>query len=269
MEIIRLIEEGIPCLERKVEFLATGVYNSEHLKTEDNEIAIDCFKKASRIFPEDTRLQKALTSSLSIIDEQVNKKKALRNLDEIRSILVSLLKELKSFMLKSPRVTPTWKSRIPEVSRLTELNIEAKDMIDKAINILEEILKNDEEYKLLLERKNSGENVEDLIKENRQHAEILKKKDKEHSEKALKWGKSKEGINYFKYLEQIMRFGRNSRFKLETGLELTKKIKNNDEEYEQLLERRKNGEYVDDLINQNRYNAKSLEEQLKKVWEDR
>ncbi len=30
LEIIRLLEEGTPFLEKKVEFLATGVYNSEY-----------------------------------------------------------------------------------------------------------------------------------------------------------------------------------------------------------------------------------------------
>jgi len=272
LEIIRLLEEGIPFLEKKVDFLATGVYNSEYSQDENNEITIEHFQNAIGIFPGDNRLQRVLPLALSIIGEQVDKKKALKNLRKIRSVLLTFLEDFKSYMLKPPRFPPSWKSRARELShlsRMKELNIKAGDKVDKGISIVKEIMRNDEEYKLLLERKNSGEPVEDLIKKNRYSAEILRKKNKEHSEKALKWVKSKEGGSFFKHLEETIRmnpdFARNSRIRFKKGLELSKKIKNNDEEYEKLLERKNKGEYVDDLINQNRHNAKVLAEQNKRV----
>lgn len=275
LEIIRLLEEGIPFLEKKVEFLATGVYNSEYSQDENNEITTEHFQNLIGIFPGDNRLQRVLPLALSIIDEQVDKKKALKNLRKIRSVLLTFLENFKTYMLKPPRFPSSLKSRISvmtQLSRMKKLNIKARDMVDKVISIVKEIMRYDEEYKLLLERKNSGEPVEDLIKKNRYSAEILRKKNKEYSEKALKWRQSKEGSSFFKHLEGTIRinpgFARNSRFRFVRGLDLSKKIKSNDEEFEKLLERKNKSEYVDDLINQNRRDAKTLAEQNKRVWKD-
>jgi len=143
-----------------------------------------------------------------------------------------------------------------------QLNIKGGDMINKRIKILEEIMKNDAEYKILLARKEAGESVEDLIKQNRNYADILAKKNKKKSEEAAKW---------FALLEErrIMDpyLARDSDIRLERGLKITNEIKKNEEEYEKLLERKNKGEYVDDLIKQNRYTAKVLAEQNKKVWD--
>jgi len=59
------------------------------------------------------------------------------------------------------------------------------------MELLEEMKKIDEEYKILLERKSAGEPVDDLIKKNRDYAEILAKKDEESSEESRSWLKSK------------------------------------------------------------------------------
>ncbi len=68
-----------------------------------------------------------------------------------------------------------------------------KSILDKTVKILEELAKNDEEYKILLKRKRAGESVEDLITQNRNHEKILKKKDKENVKEAKRWEHSKEG----------------------------------------------------------------------------
>ncbi len=112
------------------------------------------------------------------------------------------------------------------------------EILDKERKFLEELMKIEEEYKILLKRKNAGELIADLIKQNRFQAEILVKKDKENIEEI------------YDILSNI-------------GID----CQEIDEEYEILLERKNKGEFVDDLIKQNRYTAKVLTEQSKKVWD--
>jgi len=146
-----------------------------------------------------------------------------------------------------------------------------KGMIDKQLRILQALVKNDAEYKKLLKRKKSGESVEDLIKKNRDYNEKLKKEDKEHSEIAIKWGRSEEGRKMFAKMAMWARMNpniaRNFRIKNELELRigtLNDNIQKNEKEYEKLLERKNKGEYVDDLIKQNRYTAESLKQSKKK-----
>jgi hypothetical protein len=158
-----------------------------------------------------------------------------------------------------------------ELKEKIRLNIKASDMINKAIKILEDIMKNDEEYKTLLARKDAGESVENLMEQNRNYAEILANEDKERSEEALKWGKSEEAAKWFELIEEMRRmnpdFAKNNIIRYKHSLKITKDIEKNEEEYKKLLERKNKGEYVDDLIKQNRYTAKVLDEQNKKVWD--
>lgn len=157
---------------------------------------------------------------------------------------------------------------------LEDAKNKTKKIIKKRIKILQEIVKNDEEYKILLERKKAGEPVEDLIKQNRYQAEILKKKDKENSEKAKKWGQSEEAKNLFEKMNKWLRMNpdlaRTSKIRLKYGLKIAKlgdEIKKNEEEYEKLVERKNKGEYIDDLIKQNRYAAEILAKEKKNYEE--
>ncbi len=179
------------------------------------------------------------------------------------------IKRMEDPTLKTPKGRQ--KIRMNELKENIQLISKFSDKSGKRVIILEEIMKNDEEYKILLERKSAGEPVEDLIKKNRNYAEVLAKKNKESSEEAIKWGKSEEATNVFRLLEETLRmdpdFVRDSKIRLERGLRIAKEIKKNDEEFEKLLERKNKGEYVDDLIKQNRYTAKVLDEQNKKVWD--
>ena len=143
-------------------------------------------------------------------------------------------------------------------------------IIDKQLRILQALVKNDAEYKKLLERKKSGESVEDLITKNRDYHEKLKKEDKESSEIAIKWGRSEEGRKMFAKMDMWARMNPNIarifRIKKELKLRmatLNDKIQKNEEEYEKLLERKNKGDYVDDLIKQNRYTAENLKQSKK------
>jgi len=139
-------------------------------------------------------------------------------------------------------------------------------IIDKQLRILQAKVKNDEEYKSLLKRKKAGEAVEDLIIQNRNHKEKLDKEDKESSEIALDWGRSEEGRKMFELMSMWSRrnpnLARKRQIKLELELRIDRlndKIEKNKEEYEDLLERKNKGEFVDDLITQNRYTTQALE----------
>lgn len=152
-----------------------------------------------------------------------------------------------------------------------QLRVKMKGLIEKQLRILQAIVKNDAEYKKLLKRKKSGESVEDLIIKNRDYHEKLKKEDKENSEIAIKWGRSEEGRKMFAkmtmWAQMNPNFARNFRIKNELELRmatLNDKIQKNEEEYEELLDRKNKGEYVDDLIKQNRYIAENLRQNKKK-----
>jgi len=144
-----------------------------------------------------------------------------------------------------------------------------KKQKNKQKRILQALVKNEEEYKKLLERKKTGESVEDQITKNREYHKKLKNEDKEKSEIALKWGRSEEGRKMFTKMNKTMnpKFAQiRSELKLPIAI-LNDKIQKNEEEYERLLERKNKGEYVDDLIEQNRYTAENMQ-QSKKNYEN-
>ncbi|MFW9939771.1 MAG: hypothetical protein ACFFFT_01930 [Candidatus Thorarchaeota archaeon] len=116
---------------------------------------------------------------------------------------------------------------------------EIEKIFKREQKILEEIAKNDEDYNILLERKKAGEPVEDLREQNRAYAEILAKKED-------------------KYIEEIYLI----------ISKIGNDFMNNEENYKRLLERRNRGEYVDDLIKQNRYTAQVLREQNREVLDE-
>lgn len=138
-------------------------------------------------------------------------------------------------------------------------------MVEKLGEILQALKKNQAEQMNLLKRKKAGESVEDLIAKNRREWEKLRKEDEEHCEISNKWMSTEEGKKTI--AGEAMRarlnpnFNRNFRTKQELKLKiatLIDKIQKNEEEYEKLLERRNKGDYIDDLIKQNRYAAESL-----------
>lgn len=158
------------------------------------------------------------------------------------------------------------------IEQKEDIQVRAKmtGMLDKKSRILQALIKNDAEYKKLLERKKSGEFVEDLIIKNRDYHEKLKKEDKEISEIAIKWGSSEEGRKTFAKMSMWAsldpNFARTFRIKHELELRLATlnaKIQKNEEEYKKLLEGKNKGEYVDDLIKQNRYTAENLKKSKK------
>ena len=71
----------------------------------------------------------------------------------------------------------------------------SKEMIDKRLIILQELIKNDEEFKQLEQQKNSGEYVDDLITRNRTRYEVLEKDLDEDRKINIKWLQSQEGKN--------------------------------------------------------------------------
>ncbi|MFX1477857.1 MAG: hypothetical protein ACFFCI_06970 [Promethearchaeota archaeon] len=194
VEVMHLLEEGIHILELKVEFLATGEYNSEFSQNENHEKAIEYFQTLPGINPRDSKLPITLGLALRIIEERENKEQALKDLNKIRDIYSKYLSEIGNFIRGLPRYPP----------RLAEINdpIRAKAMgfINRVKNVLQEKIKNDEEYKILMKRKNAGELVNNLIKENRSYEEILAKRDREYSLEALKWGMTEEGREFYESL---------------------------------------------------------------------
>lgn len=274
LEIIHLLETGLPPLEKKVEYLATGVYNSKRTQDENNKITLQYFQDALGINPRDSRLKRTLSLATKICNLQRDKKIALYYLNYIRDIIISFYKDM-DLVIKTPRFPPPLKASIPEGNhreKLHDLNEKAKEMLTRQKKILEEIVKNEEEYKILLERKRAGEPVEELIKKNRKMFELLKKQDKEHGEKAMKWIKSEEGRIWSKSLKQVMNmYPYLNKFNINTKNvpELSKEIQLNEEEYQKLLKRKGNGEYVDDLIKQNRYQHKILTQQKERIMDEK
>jgi len=145
-----------------------------------------------------------------------------------------------------------------------------KGMLDEQLIILQELAKNDEDYEKLLKRKNLGESVEDLITQNRARKEILEKENKEKGEITIKWGRSEEGREMFKKMNTLDRLNPKPMIKFQMtrnfifqGASLREKIQKKEKELEDLLKRRDNGEYIDDLINQNRYAIEILKQKKK------
>lgn len=279
IEVYRLISEGLPPLEKKVKLLATKkkeIINYE--KTFDN------FKNA---IARDPRIKRILELANEIIREDKNKNKAFKSLNEIILIEFNILSEIKHYIMKfEDNLNPNlkkykYKKRTKRKrdlkTRKSEQKeiLQTKDKFQKMLNtnreILEAIMKIDEEYKKLLDRKNAGESVDHLIAENRREKERLEKEGKEKSEIMSKWGKSKEGRKLFNAMAMAKTMARMNpimqiRGKLRFTLNLNSRlIKEKEQEYEELVERKNKGEYVDDLIKQNRYMVQSLEKDKKKI----
>jgi len=138
----------------------------------------------------------------------------------------------------------------------------------KYVKSLQEIKKNDEEYKILLERKKTGESVDDLIKKNRDYAEILAKKHKENSEESKKWHQSKHGRKWNAELQREIQSNAQMKKLIQKVKKKIKEIMENAKEYEYLLQRKKAGELVEDLIIQNRNNEEVLRNNYKKIGEE-
>jgi len=153
-----------------------------------------------------------------------------------------------------------------EVKEDLQNRAQFKANLDKLGEILQALAKNDAEYKNLLKTKNPDESVEYLIAKNRRYYEKLKKEDKEHCEISKKWMRTEEGEKTIKRMFMRASLNPNFRIKNEQVIKMVainKKIQKNKEEYENILERKNRGDYVDDLIKQNRYAAESLKQSKK------
>jgi len=177
----------------------------------------------------------------------------------------------------SPALRRVTKDEYKKVAKQTNSNqkeylrVKAKmmEMLDKQLILLQDLAKNDEEYKTLLKRKKSGESVEDLISKNRSRKEILEKENKEKGEIAVKWGRSEEGRKVFAYMDMWARINPKPAIKFHLTRKLVfrmatleKQIKKKEEEYENLLQKKGKGEYVDDLMDQNRHAVEILKQDM-------
>jgi len=174
------------------------------------------------------------------------------------------IKEIEEAISKTPEGNR--KNKLIELKNKFELQTRFIGMSEKNIKTLEEIVKNDEDYKVLLERKKAGESVEDLIKGNRNHAEILAKKDKENIEEAKKWQQSEEGRKWFEDTAELRKKQEVKNGEVQRKIQTWTQLENmagksekylqdfmkNEMEYKNLSEREKAGESVEDLIKQNR-----------------
>ena len=93
---------------------------------------------------------------------------------------------------------------------------------------------------------------------------------KEKSEIGREWMRSEEGektiTRMAMWSSMFPAIAKNFQIKEELELKmatLNDKIQKNEHEYEKLLECKNKGDYVDDLLNQNRYTAESLKQSQK------
>jgi hypothetical protein len=78
-------------------------------------------------------------------------------------------------------------------------------MFDKQEQILQDLSKNEVEYKMLLEKKKLGESVEDQIADNRYYRQLLTQEDKENLEKLIVILESEEGKELFAMIDHLKR----------------------------------------------------------------
>jgi len=215
-----------------------------------------------------------------VLDEKIDPKKARLDLQNFHNHNLSVLD---LYISRHEKINDISRDDYRKVAEQTlikmkedkQLRANVKEMLGKLRKILEDIMKNETEYKKLLKRKNSGESVEDLITKNRDDFEKLKKERKEHSEIGRKWMRS-EGMRSEEGEKTITRMAmwssmfpaiaKNFQIKEELELKMVKlngEIQKNEDEYEKLLVRKNKGDYVNDLINQNRYTAESLKKSQK------
>lgn len=159
-----------------------------------------------------------------------------------------------------------------------ETEAKMRRMMDTQLGTLQNLIKNDEEYKALLRRKKKGESVEDLIRKNRSYQEELLKKKKEIADEAIDFTKSGESKRVFEKMTKLIRLDPRIGLAHKVRIDLTKKItsleiviEQKEKEYDNLLEQKKKGEFVDDLLNQNRFAVERLlkiKEKFEKLWNE-
>ena len=244
-------------------------------KKPEVEKAIRYIQKAIDLDPINRDIKTCLDWAQRVLDEKIDPKKARLDLQNFHNHHLSVLD---LYISRQEKINDNSKDDYRKVAEQTliklkegkQLRANVKEMLGKLRKILEDIIKNEADYKKLLKRKNSGESVEDLITKNRDDFEKLKKERKEHSEIGRKWMRSEEGEKTIARMAMWSRMNpaiaRNFRIKEELELKmvtLNDKIQKNEEEYENLLERKNKGDFVDDLVKQNRYTAESLKQSKK------
>ncbi len=105
----------------------------------------------------------------------------------------------------------------------------------------------------------------------------LEEENRVQTEKGIRWGKSNEGKVYFNRITEGLQMNHKERLDSVSRRELNHRItvlrleiEKRESEYKKLLTRMKEGEYVDDLISQNRYTVEKLlhnKKDCEKAWE--
>lgn len=244
-------------------------------KKPEVEKAIRYIQKAIDLDPINRDIKTCLDWAQRVLDEKIDPKKARLDLQNFHNHHLSVLD---LYISRQEKINDNSRDDYRKVAEQTliklkedkQLRANVKEKLGKLRKILEDIMKNEADYKKLLKRKNSGESVEDLITKNRDDFEKLKKERKEHSEIGRKWMRSEEGEKTIAHMAMWSKMNpviaRKSQIKYELELRmitLNEEIRKNEDEYEKLLESKTEGDYVDDLINHNRYAAESLKESKK------
>lgn len=211
-----------------------------------------------------------------LIKEQSEKKMKYREqfemFDRDRAIMEA---QMENMLSKTPKGSR--KDRMIELKKKIEVEHQMIDSFAKTRKMIQEIVKTDEEYKVLLERKKKSEPVKGLIKQNRNYAKVLAKKDRKNIEKLKKWQQSEEGRKWFEDTEKWLRMNELNKTKseeklkvLEFNFEMEKKtaeiegvkrkLKEKNMEYIKLVGNQKSGELVEDLIKRTNYELERLKE---------
>jgi len=99
-----------------------------------------------------------------------------RNIEKHRKLLELRIKYLEQII---PTLSEGFqKTRLIEQKKHLEFNLSMITLTDETYDILQQIVKLDDEYKELLERQNNGEFVSDLIKQNRYLVQLFHEQDK-------------------------------------------------------------------------------------------
>lgn len=111
------------------------------------------------------------------------------------------IKLLEDTISKTPEGSQ--KDKMVALKKKLEAKTKMEEIAEKHIRFFSELNKNDVEYKILLRKKEAGESVEDLIKQNRLYEEQISKKFFEIREERIKWGQSEEGKNLLEELKKM------------------------------------------------------------------
>ncbi len=98
IEVYRLIYEGLPPLEKKVEFLASKEQKIESSANINYEKTFNNFENAIARSPTDSGVKKIIALANEIVGEDKDKKKALKFLQEIRRIRIKILDETSRYI---------------------------------------------------------------------------------------------------------------------------------------------------------------------------